>query len=106
MPSFSGADADAIGHVEDEDFAVSDTACFGGARDGLDDALDLIIGHRHLDFDLRDELDRILLSAVGFLVTFLAAKAFDLGHGHALHTDFQQRILDFIQFERLDDRFD
>jgi hypothetical protein len=39
-------------------------------------------------------------------MTFLAAKALGLDHGDTLQPDFVQRFLHFVEFERLDDRFD
>jgi hypothetical protein len=37
---------------------------------------------------------------------FLPAETLHLGHRHPLNPHFAQRILHFLQLERLDDRFD
>src|SRR4029453_4651829 len=106
LSGFSGADADRGAQITHENLAVADAAGLGGPGNRFEHTRHLSVLHGHFDFYLRDELDRILLPAVRFLVTFLTPESLDLGHRHALHADFQQRVLHFIEFERLDDRFD
>ena len=52
------------------------------------------------------EIDGVFAAAINFGVAFLAAEAFDFGDGHAFDADFAERVFDFLQFERFDDRFD
>src|SRR5579862_3027031 len=39
-------------------------------------------------------------------MTLLAAEAFDLAHGEALHADAGERLFDLVELERFDDRYD
>src|SRR5690606_20731386 len=43
--------------------------------------------------------------AIHFFLTACAPEALDLSDGHALDPDFAERVLHFVQLERLDDRF-
>src|SRR6516225_11095364 len=55
-----GADTDDALDVGDEDLAVSNLAGLGGLHDGLDDLIDQITPHRHLDACLGNEIDYVL----------------------------------------------
>jgi 3,4-dihydroxy 2-butanone 4-phosphate synthase/GTP cyclohydrolase II len=59
-----------------------------------------------LDFELGQEVDHVLRSSVDFRVPFLAPKASDLTDRHPGDADLVQRVLHFVQLERLDDRLD
>src|SRR5947207_4140430 len=50
-------------------------------------------------------IDGVFAAAVDFGVTFLPAKAFHFGHGHAFNTELGQGFLDLLELERFDDRF-
>src|SRR5947207_9939564 len=50
-------------------------------------------------------IDGVFAAAVDFGVTFLTAKAFHFGHGHAFNTELGQGFLDLLELERFDDRF-
>ena len=39
-------------------------------------------------------------------MAFLPAEAFHFRHGHALDAELGERFFDFLEFERLDDRFE
>ena len=67
---------------------------------------DALGGHHHLQLHLGQQIDVVLLAAVDLFVAFLAAVAADFGDRHAVDADALQRFLDFVQLERLDDRFD
>ena len=59
------------------------------------------------DFELRlgQKINHILRTPVQFCMPLLASKAFDLGHRQPLDTNSVEAILDFVEFERLDDCF-
>ena len=99
----AGADAHRLIDRGDENLAVADLAGLGGADDGVDHLVDAVGRHRHLDPDLGQEVHRVFGAAVDFGVALLAAVAFDLGHGHAVHADRDQRVADFLELEWLDD---
>src|SRR6266403_5461206 len=93
-------------HRGDEDLAVADVAGLRGRRHHVGHLLDEVVRHDDLDLDLREEVHRVLAAAIQLGVSFLAAEAAHLGHGHADHADAGERLLDVVQLERLDDRLD
>src|SRR6478736_1173799 len=99
---------DAHGFIDraDEDLAVTDAARLGALFDRVDDLMNHLIGDDDLELDLGHEVHDVGRAAVHFLLAAGTAEAFDLGHGHALDTDFGQGILDLVQLERLDNRLD
>src|SRR6266404_8492852 len=99
-------DPDRRFHGHDEDLAVADVAGLRGRRHHVGHLLDEVVRHDDLDLDLREEVHRVLAAAIQLGVSFLAAEAAHLGHGHADHADAGERLLDVVQLERLDDRFD
>src|SRR5580692_11931007 len=102
----AGADADGLVDRGDKNLAVADLPGLGGAADGFDDPLDLVGRHRDLDADLRQEVHRIFGAAIDLGMALLPAIALDLGDGHAVHADGQQRVAYVFELERLDDRYD
>src|SRR5262245_38608515 len=104
--AFAGADADHFLDVGHEDLAVADAARVGRALDRLDRALDKIVLDHDLDLHLRQEIDHVLRAAVKLGVPLLPAEALGLGHRDALEAHLVQRVLHFIELERLDDGFD
>src|SRR5687768_3977686 len=103
---FARSNTDRRTQITYEDLPIADASRFRRARNGLNDPRHLIIGHRHFDLDLGHELNGVFGSPVRFLVAFLTPEPFNFRDGHALHADFKQGVLHFIQFKRLNDRFD
>src|SRR5688572_32539788 len=93
-------------HRGDEDLAVADLAGARRLDDGVDGALDLGIGHHHLDLHLGQEIDHVLGAAVQLGMALLAAEALDLGDGQAGDADLGKRLAHFVELERLHDGFD
>src|SRR3546814_8313818 len=60
----SGADADHLLQRADEDLAVADLAGTGGGLDRLQHAVELVVGHRHFQPDLGQEIDNVLGAAI------------------------------------------
>jgi hypothetical protein len=69
-------------------------------------AFDHVVGDHDLDLHLGQEVDDVFGAAIQFGMALLAAKALGLRHRDALEAHFLQRLLDFVEFERFDDRFD
>jgi hypothetical protein len=90
----------------DEDLAVADLAGLGRLDDGCDGAFDRGSREDDFDFDLGQEVHRVLAAAVDFGVAFLPAEALDFAHGHAFDAEFGQRVFYFFEFEGFDDCFD
>ena len=65
-----------------------------------------LVGDDYFDLHLWDEVDHVCRAAVDFFLAASATEALHLCHGHALHAYFGERVFDFIELERFDDRFD
>src|SRR5215468_6640742 len=80
------ADADDLEQIGNEDLSVPDLPRVRGFLDSLDRPLQKVVLDRHLDLDLRQEIDHVLRTAVQLGVTLLPAKALDLGDSDSLDT--------------------
>jgi hypothetical protein len=89
-----------------KDFAVADTPGLGGATDCLDGFLDHVVAEHDLDLHLGEKIDDVFGTPVKLGVAFLAPEPLGFGHGYSLQTDLLQRLLHFIEFERLDHSLD
>src|SRR5208282_4583966 len=83
--------------------AVKDLSRACRPHDRVDDPVDEIGGNRDFDLELWNKGHGIFGAAVDLGMPFLMAEPLDLGYGHAGDADLRQRILDFIEFEWLDD---
>ena len=63
-------------------------------------------GRHDLDLHLGQEIDDVFRTAVELGMALLPAEAFGLRDRDALDAHFLQRLFHFVEFERLDDRFD
>src|SRR5580704_6578318 len=99
----TGADANRLLDRRHKDLAVADLPGLGGRADGFDRLLGEIGGDSDLEPDLGQEVHGIFGAAIDFHMALLAAVAFDLGHGHAVHPDRGQRVTHLLELERLDD---
>src|SRR5215469_13353695 len=104
--SLPGADTDDALDVRNEDLAVSNLAGLGGLHDGLDDLIDQITPHRHLDARLGNEIDYVFRAAIELGVSALPTEALHLGDRHARYPDVRERGAHIVELERLDDRCD
>src|SRR5262249_25743935 len=84
---------------------VADLTGSGGLGNDFNDLGDFVIRHKNLNLDLWQEIDRVFGTPIELRLPFLAPKRFAFRYGHPLNTRFSQRPLDFLQFERFDDRF-
>src|SRR6266496_2638166 len=105
VPAFIIADTNRLVHAGAEDLAVANLASLGSRDDRALDLVHRIVGDHHFNLDLRDEVHRILASAINLGVALLAPMAANLNHGHALDTNVVQRILHWFQLRRLDNGF-
>src|SRR5262249_18282757 len=103
---FVSANTDRLFDRKQEYLAVADLAGFGRAHDCAHGFVGDLVAYHDLHFHLGQEIDGIFASAVNLGVAFLAAEPFDLPPRHALHAHFGERVLHFLEFERLDDGFD
>src|ERR1700742_2164523 len=104
--ALAGADADGLLEAVDENLAVADPAGLARLLDGLDHGDHLTIGHHDLDLDLGHEVHDVRRAAIHFLLAARATEALHLGDSHPLDSNFTERVLHFVELERLDDRFD
>src|SRR4029077_2014702 len=103
-PAFAGPDADAIVHRKDEDLAITDLAV-GAAPPCLDDRidgrLDEVFIDRDLEFDLPQQVDRKLVSAVNFRVPFLTAETLYVHHCQSEDLDVRESLFDRLELRGL-----
>src|SRR3954447_9040069 len=97
------ADANRLGDFVDENLAVSDLPGSGGCGEGPDHFLATVVGDHHLELHLGEQIDLVLLAAVNLFMSFLAAVAAHFRDRHTIDPDFLERILHFIDLERLND---
>src|SRR5882724_10268290 len=93
----AGADAGDRLERKDENLAVADLAGLGGGDDRVDRLPDRLVGNGDLDFDLGQEVDRVLAAAVDLGVALLTAEAFDFSHGHSLDARLGERGFNFLE---------
>ena len=74
--------------------------------DRIDRRFDHFGADGDFDLELGQEAHGVLGAAIDLGVTLLAAVAFDLGNGHALHAERGQRLAHLFELERFDDRRD
>src|SRR6202000_3294311 len=87
-------------------FAVADLPGLGGFDDGGHRCVQSTVGHYKFDFDFRQKIHRVLAAAIDFRMAFLAAETLHFRDGHAFRADLGQRVLNFLQLEWFNDRFD
>src|SRR3989304_5742850 len=102
----AGADPDHLLEVVDEDLPVADLAGPGGGQDPLDHRRHHFGVHYRLDLGLGVEGDHVFRPAVDLRVPLLAPEPLHLEDRHAGDAGLVQRLLHFLELERLDDRFD
>src|SRR5580765_357659 len=88
---------------DDPDLAVADPPGLGGLEDDVHDRLGIHVVDDHLQADLRDEVDRVLGTAVDLAVPALAAVAGRLADRHPGDPEGLQGLLDLVELVRLDD---
>src|SRR5260221_6287289 len=103
---FAGANAHYLLDVGDEDLAVADLAGACGLDDRFERALDQRVADDDLNLDLGQEIDHVFGAAIELSMALLAPEALDFGDRQTGDADFGKRLAYFIEFERLDDRFD
>jgi hypothetical protein len=102
----AGADAPSVIDAEDKDFAIANLPGPGRACDRLDDFAGLTFLCRDLNAEFWQEGHFVLVATIDFGVASMPAVTLDLGHGHAMHANCRERILNVLEFERFDDRND
>ena len=78
----------------------------GGVHSHIDHLFGLLLGHRHFQLHLRQEVDHVFGAAIEFGMAFLPAETLHLGDGDAGDPGFGQRFAHVVQLERLDDGHD
>src|SRR4051812_15724053 len=103
---FSGADADHLVDGRHEDLAVADLTGARRLADGVEHLVHQRVGDDDLQLDLRDEVYDVGAAAIDLFLAAGAAETAHFRHGHSLHTDLGEGVLDGVELERLDDGFD
>src|SRR6185437_2511839 len=103
---FSGADADGLFDLGDENLAVADTPGLGGAADRVDRAVDEVVADHDLDLHLGQEIHDVFGAAIEFGMSLLPAETLGFGDSNALQSELLKRFFHLVELERLDDGFD
>ena len=103
---FTGTDADRLFNRRYKNFAVTDFVGFSCVDDSVDRAVNLIVVQNDFDLHLGKEVDDVFSTTIKLCMAFLTSKAFDLDNRETLNACILQSFFNFVQFERLDDRFD
>src|SRR3989442_11410959 len=106
LVGFARPDTHHLLHGTHENLPVADLAGTRRLDDSLDRALEHLLRHHDLDFDLRQEVHDIFGAAVEFRVPLLATEAFHLRHSQSGDSDFGKGLADFVELERLHHGFD
>src|SRR5439155_24375042 len=99
-------DANGFIHAGPKNLAISNFASLGRSDDRTLDSFNHVVSEDHLDLYLWNQVYGVLSSAIDFRVALLAPVSAHLEHGHPLHSDLVQRILDRFELRSLDDSFD
>src|SRR5579859_8072534 len=81
----TGANPDRASQFGDENLAVANLTRASGPQDRVDHFTRMIVRSDDFDFDLRQKVDRVFGSAVGFGMTLLPADTAHFGDRHALN---------------------
>src|SRR3974390_2295183 len=100
------SDPDGFFECGDEDLSIANAPGLGRATDRLHRFLNHVVAEHNLDLPLGKEIKDVFGPAVKLGMALLASEASRFGHGDPLQSDLLQRLLHFIELERLDDRFD
>ena len=104
---FACANADAVVHREDKDFAVADFASGAGTTtldNRTDRALHEMVIHRNHQLHLAKQVShRDFVAAVDFRLPLLPTKALAIHDGQADDFDLGQRSFDVFELSRLND---
>src|SRR5215510_4399617 len=88
---------------QDKNFPIADTPRVSRRHNGIDNIIYLVFWSKDFELRLGQKINHILRTPVQFCMPLLASEAFNLGHRQSLDTNSTETILDFIEFERLDD---
>lgn len=103
LAGFAGADADGFCNIEDENLAIADLPGVGALLQRFDHAGREMIVANQLHLHLGHHIGGIFCATINFGLAFLAAKAFDLGDGHAGNTQCFERFACFVELKWFND---
>ncbi len=102
---FRRADTDYVDQLRDEDLAIADLVGPSAFENGIDHFVRQVIGHDRFHFDFGDEIDGVFRSTISLGMPFLPAKASHFRNGHSLNSQFRESLLNGIQLEVSNNRF-
>src|SRR5271170_8240212 len=103
--AFVVTDTNGVINLGAKDLAISNFAGTRRRQNGLHGFFGELVGNHHLEFYLREKVDRIFAAAIKFGVALLAAVTACFQYGHALDADFHESVFDRIQLRGLNHRF-
>src|SRR5947207_10038008 len=106
LADFFRANAHGVLDREHKNFSVADLAGLGCANDHAHRLVHHFISEHDFDFHFPQEIHGVFAAAVNLGVALLPPEALHFRHRHALDAELGQGFLHFLEFERLDDRFE
>src|SRR5436190_4286793 len=106
LANFFRANPHGVLDREHKNFSIADLARLGGADHDGHRLVHHFVREHDFDFYLREKIHCVLAAAINLGMAFLAPKALHFRDRHALDAELGQGFLHFLEFERLDDRFE
>src|SRR6266705_3394107 len=99
------ADAYRVFHWKNENFPIADLAGLSRGHDHADRFVHHIVGEHDFHFHFWQEINGVFTAAINLGVAFLPAEPLYFRDGHPFDAKFGERLLDLLELEGLDDRF-
>src|SRR5258706_12874090 len=99
------ANADRLIHLGQKDLAIANLARSGALHDRVNGGFDDFVVDNHFQLDLRQQVDRVFASAIGFGVALLPAMPAHLEYRHPINAHLRQGFFDVFEFGGLNHRF-
>ncbi len=100
--AFAGADADAVVHRQNKNFAVANFAGMAPFENRVDGRFDEFFVDGNLQLNFSQQIHAEFVTAVDAGLTFLTSKSLAIHHGQAKHLDFGQGFFNGFKPTRLD----
>src|SRR3989454_2560854 len=93
LPTLLVANADGVVDRGQENLPITDFTGFGSLQDGVHGSIHQMVGQDHFEFDLGQQVYRILAPAIDLCVPLLPAVAAHIADRHTFHANLKQSFL-------------
>src|SRR4051794_5442713 len=99
------ADANCVRNFVDKDLTVTDLSGSRGRCERRKHLVESLSWYDNFQLQFRQQVYRLFLAPVNFLMTFLPSMTANLDNGHPLDTNALKGLFHIVEFERSYDRF-